>query len=240
METKIYYAGDSTVKENNYSSFPQTGMGQAFSLFLKRNIRLVNCAQNGRSTKSFIEEGRLASIEKSIEPGDYLFIQFGHNDEKPDAARHTDAYGSYQENLKKFVDVARNKGAYPLLITSVYRRKFQADRIHLEERTHLDYPDACIALAQKLQVPVVDLNTLTKEAIEKAGYEASKEWFLHVPAGKYDHFPDGKEDDSHLRYEGAYRFARILAEEIAKIGGVYADILLENDADGEDPALLID
>lgn len=240
MEVKIYYAGDSTVKENNFSSFPQTGMGQAFTLFIKKNVRMVNCAQNGRSTKSFIDEGRLSSIEKSICAGDYLFIQFGHNDEKPDEARHTDAFGSYQENLKKFVDVARSKGAYPLLITPIYRRLFQENKKYLQEKTHKDYPLACIELAKRLNVPVVDMTTLTKNAIEAAGYEASKEWFMHVPVGKYDHFPNGKEDDSHLRYEGAFRFSKILADEIAKIGGVYADILLEGDADGEDPALLID
>ena len=240
MEVKVFYAGDSTVKENNHTSFPQTGMGQAFSLFLRKDIRLVNCAQNGRSTKSFIDEGRLESIEKSIGEGDYLLIQFGHNDEKPDEARHTDAYGDYQENLKKFVDVARDKGAYPLLITSIYRRLFQEDKVHLVDRTHLDYPDACMALAKELDVPVVDLNSITKAMIEDAGFEASKEWFLHVPAGKYDNFPDGKEDNSHLRYEGAYRFARALAEEIAKIGGIYGQMLLEGDGDGEDPALLID
>lgn len=240
MEIRVFYAGDSTVKENNYSSFPQTGMGQALNLFVNKNVRVINCAQNGRSTKSFIEEGRLESIEKAIQPGDYLFIQFGHNDEKTDEARHTDAYGSYQDNLMKFVEVARNHGAHPLLITSIYRRKFQDDGIHLVDRTHLDYPDACIELANRINVPVVDLNSLTKAAIEAIGDEASKEWFLHVPAGKYDNFPNGKEDDSHLRYEGAYRFCRILVEEIKKIGGVYADILLDGDADGEDPALLID
>lgn len=240
METRIFYAGDSTVKENNYTSFPQTGMGQALGLFLKKNVRIINCAQNGRSTRSFIDEGRLESIDKTIQQGDYLFIQFGHNDEKQDVARHTDAFGSYQDNLKKFVDVARSHGAYPLLITSIYRRKFREDKVHLVDRTHLDYPDACIELGKRLDVPVVDLNSLTKTAIEAAGYEASKEWFLHVPAGKYDNFPEGKEDDSHLRYEGAFRFCRILADEIRKIGGVYGEILLDDSADGEDPALLID
>lgn len=240
MEIRVFYAGDSTVKENDYSSFPQTGMGQALGLFLNKNVRVVNCAQNGRSTKSFIEEGRLESIDKAIQTGDFLFIQFGHNDEKADEARHTEAFGSYQENLAKFVEVARKHSAHPLLITSIYRRKFQEDGIHLVDKTHLDYPEACIDLAKKLEVPVIDLNSLTKAAIEAMGAEASKEWFLHVPAGKYDHFPNGKEDDSHLRYEGAYSFCKLLVDEIKKIGGVYADILLDGETDGEDPALLID
>lgn len=240
MEIRLFYAGDSTVKENNYSSFPQTGMGQALGLFLNKNVRIVNCAQNGRSTRSFIDEGRLENIEKAIQKGDYLFIQFGHNDEKADEARHTEPYGSYQENLTKFVEVARTHGAHPLLITPISRRKFQEDGIHIVENNHLEYPAACMDIAAKLGVPVIDMNSLTIAALEAIGDEASKEWYLHVPAGKYDNFPNGKEDDSHLRYEGAYRYCKILVEELKKIGGVYADILLDGAAEGEDPALLID
>lgn len=240
MEKKIFWAGDSTVKENNYTSFPQTGMGQAFGLFVKKNYRIVNCAQNGRSTKSFIDEGRLDSISKSIGEGDYLFIQFGHNDEKADEARHTDSFGSYQENLKKYVDVAVKAKAHPLLITPIYRRLFNEDNKTLKENNHLDYPDAMIALAKELNIPVIDMCSITKKMIEDAGFEATKEWYLHVPAGKYPNFPDGKEDNSHLRYEGAYRYCNALANEIKKLSDEYSEMLLEADSDLEDPALLID
>ncbi len=240
MAAKIFWAGDSTVKQNYYMSFPQTGIGQAYGLFLKKKIKIENFAENGRSTKSFINEGRLDAIDAKIGEGDFLYIQFGHNDEKPDEARYTDSFGEYQDNLRKFVDVARKHGAYPLFITSLYRRLFNEDKKTLVEGTHQDYPDAMIALAKELDVPVIDLCALSKAKIEEAGYEVTKKWFLHVPAGIYPNFPNGKEDNSHLQYEGAYVFSHIIADEVAKIGGVYADVLVDPNANLEDPRLLID
>ncbi|MGN0160782.1 MAG: rhamnogalacturonan acetylesterase [Lachnospiraceae bacterium] len=240
MAARIFWAGDSTVKQNYYMSFPQTGIGQAYGLYLKKNVKIENYAENGRSTKSFIDEGRLDYIDREIKEGDFLYIQFGHNDEKPDEARHTTSFGDYQDNLKKFVEVARKHKAYPLFITSLYRRLFQEDHVHLVEGTHQDYPEAMIALAKELDVPVIDLCSLSKAKIEEAGFEATKKWFLHVPGGIYPNFPDGKEDNSHLQYEGAYVFGGIIAEEVAKIGGVYASVLVDSGSNLEDPALLVD
>lgn len=240
MATRIFWAGDSTVKQNFYMTYPQTGIGQAYGLYLKKHIKIENYAENGRSTKSFIEEGRLDLIEQRISKGDFLYIQFGHNDEKMDEARHTDSFGSYQDNLRKFVEVARKHGAYPLFITSLYRRLFQEDHIHLVDKNHEDYPDAMLALGKELDVPVVDLCKLSKEKIEEAGFDETKKWFLHVPAGIYPNFPNGKEDNSHLQYEGAYIFGGIIAKEIEKIGGEYAKVLVNPKDNLEDPALLID
>jgi len=240
MQKRIFWAGDSTVKQNDYTCFPQTGMGQAFGLFIKRNIRIENYAQNGRSTKSFIGEGRLAAIDTKINEGDFLFIQFGHNDEKIDEERHTDAFTDYQENLAKFIDVAKAHGAHPVLITPLYRRLFNEDGKTLIENTHLEYPQAMIQLGETLSIPVIDLCLKSKRLIEEAGYEVSKEWFNHVPAGKYSNFLDGKEDNSHLRYEGAYRFCMIIAEELKQLGGIYKELLLNPDEDSENPELLID
>lgn len=240
MASRIFWAGDSTVKQNFYMSFPQTGIGQAFALYIHKKIKIENYAENGRSTKSFIDEKRLEFIDQEIGEGDFLFIQFGHNDEKPDEARYTEAYGTYQENLKKMIDVARKHGAYPLLITPLYRRLFKEDGKTLVEATHKDYPQAMIDLGKELDVPVVDLCALSKKKIEEAGPELTKDWFIHVPAGRYPNFPNGKEDNTHLKYEGAYVFAGIIAEEIKKIGGVYAQILVDPNANLEDPALLID
>lgn len=241
MSAKIYWAGDSTVKENTFISFPQTGIGQVMKLYLKRNMQVFDYAENGRSTKSFIAEGRLDIIDSQIQEGDFLFIQFGHNDEKEyDKDRYATPYGTYTENLLKFVEVARKHNAHPVLITSLYRRLFNEDGKTLIEGTHGDYPQAMIDFGQKENVPVIDLCTLSKKMIEEAGAELTKEWFLHVPAGKYPHFPEGKEDNSHLQYEGAVKFAGIIADELKKLGGIYADILLNPDDDLEDPRLLID
>ena len=241
MDTKIFWAGDSTVKQNNYTSFPQTGIGQAFALFIKQSIRIENYAQNGRSTRSFIAEGRLDAIDKRIGEGDFLFIQFGHNDEKKqDPSRYTESFGSYQENLLKFIDVARKHGAHPVLITPLYRRKFNEDGRTLVECTHLDYPEAMIELGKRENVPVIDLCTSSKALIEQFGEKATRKWFMHVEPGIYPHFPDGKEDDTHLQYEGAYRFSQLIAEDMKKLGGVYADLFIDPDSDYEDPAMLID
>ena len=241
MAEHIYWAGDSTVKENTVFSFPQTGIGQVFKLFVKRNIAVLNFAENGRSTKSFIAEGRIDTIQKRIDKGDFLFIQFGHNDEKiNDPSRYTAPYGEYQENLLEFINVAREAGAYPVLITSLYRRLFNEDGKTLYEKNHGDYPDAMTELAKRENVPLIDLCSISRKMIEEAGDEETKRWFLHVPAGRYSAFPDGKEDNSHLQYEGAVRFAQIIADELNKMGGVYSDILIKKEDNLEDPRLLID
>ena len=97
----IFWAGDSTVQTNNYATYPQTGIGQVFSLFLREGYQVENHAKNGRSTKSFLDEGRLAVIEQRLGEGDFLFIQFGHNDEKSeDPSRYTDPFSSFMENLE--------------------------------------------------------------------------------------------------------------------------------------------
>ena len=239
MAGTIFWAGDSTVKQNNITSFPQTGIGQGFELYLKKGIILDNRAENGRSTKSYINEGRLDEIEALIGKGDFLFIQFGHNDEKPDEERHTEPYSTYQENLVKFVNAARDNGAYPVFITSLYRRLFESEH-KLIDNCHLDYPDAMLQLGETLNVPVIDLCTLSKNVLEKIGDENSKHLFMHVPAGVYANFPEGKTDNSHLQYEGAVLFAGLIAEGLRKLGGIYADLLLPLDGEREDARLLID
>lgn len=239
MSPRIFWAGDSTVKQNDYTTYPQTGIGQGMSLFLKKEIFVINYAENGRSTKSFIEEGRLDQIDSELKEGDFLFIQFGHNDEKPDVARHTDAYTTYQENLKKFIEVAHKHKAVPVLITSLYRRLFDENGI-LIDGTHQNYPDAMIDLGKQLSVPVIDLCSLSKSLIQDAGTEKSKRWFLHIPANVYSHFPDGKQDNSHLQYEGAVTFSGLIANELRNLGGSYEELLLPTDAPKEDAALLKD
>lgn len=224
--TRIYYAADSIVAQKNIFTYPETGIGQMLPLYLKRSVFVQNHAENGRSTKSFIDEGRLASIYNDIRKGDFLFIQFGHNDEKSaDPSRYTEAFGEYQTNLEKFVNVARNREAYPVLITPLCRRQFDTDG-NLSD-THGDYPEAMRGLAKRLDVPLIDLCTLSFAAVSKAGDEASKKWFMNFPADTYTNYPNGKEDNSHLRPEGAMYFAGIIAEELKKLGGIYADLLLE-------------
>lgn len=239
MTQKIFWAGDSTVKQNDYTSYPQTGIGQGFLLYMKKDIQMINKAENGRSTKSFIDEGILNSIDEEIGKDDFLFIQFGHNDEKPDEERHTDAFGSYQENLRKFVDVARKHGAHPVLITSLYRRLFKEDGT-LVDGTHQDYPQAMINLGKELEVPVIDLCSISKDYIQELGDEKSKPLFMHLEKGAYPNYADGKVDNTHLQYAGAVAFAGIVANELRKLGGIYANLLLPLNIKKENPSLLKD
>lgn len=222
---RIYYAGDSIVAQKNIYSYPETGIGQMLPLYLKRTHIVQNHAENGRSTKSFIDESRLAAIYNDLREGDFLFIQFGHNDEKKeDPNRYAEAFGDYQVNLEKFVNVARNRNAHPVLLTPLCRRQFDENG-NLQD-THGDYPEAMRQVAARLNVPLIDLCTLSFNTVAKAGDEGSKKWFMNFPGGLYSNYPEGKADNSHLRPEGAMFFAGMIAKELEKLGGIYADLLL--------------
>lgn len=225
----IYWAGDSTVQYNDICTYPQTGIGQVFNLFLKPEIRLENHAKNGRSTKSFIDESRLAPIYDRITEGDFLFIQFGHNDEKNmDPSRYTEPFSDYMINLEKFVNVARNKKAWPVLITPLERRCFAEEHL-LEAGMHGEYVKAMRLTAEKLQVPLVDLYEMSRELMEEAGAERTKEWFMHLEKGKYASHPEGLCDNTHLQYAGAVAFGSCIARGLRKLGGIYSAILLEQE-----------
>ena len=227
---RIYWAGDSTVKQNNFTSYPQTGIGQGMTLFVKKHIRIENHAENGRSTKSFLDESRLAVIYNELSEGDFLLIQFGHNDEKrEDPSRFTEAFGEFQENLERFVNVTRNRGAHPVLITPLSRRKFDTDHKTIQADHHEDYPEAMKQVAEKLDVPCIDLFESSKALIEKTGFEKSRAYFMHLEPSEYANYPDGLTDDTHLCYEGAVAFAQLVAEGLRALGGIYADLLIESE-----------
>lgn len=155
----IFLAGDSTVSIYDSSVAPRTGWGQVLGDYMNKKVLVQNQATSGRSSKSFIDEGRLRKISDLIEKGDYLFIQFGHNDNKPDKERHTEPFSSYKRYLKKYIQHARNKQAVPVLITPVQRRSFDENNIFKE--THGDYPLAMRQLAKQYEVPLIDL-TISK------------------------------------------------------------------------------
>lgn len=226
---RIFWAGDSTVKQNDFTSYPQCGIGQGFSLFVKKEILIVNRAENGRSTKSFIDEGRLEFIKENIHKGDFLFIQFGHNDEKSqDPARYTEPFSTFMENLEIFINVARKHGAYPVLITPLERRCFVDDK-HLGIGAHSDYVAAMKQTAEKCNVPLADLYSMSRTELKKAGEMGSRKWFMYFSKGEYKNYPDGKTDNTHLRYDGAVLFAGLIAKGLQEAGGVYADLLVEEE-----------
>lgn len=208
----IFYAGDSTVKFNKISTYPQTGISQAMLWYLKDSVEMKSFAQNGRSTKSFMDEGLLALIEKELKKGDFLFIQFGHNDEKPDPKRHTDPDTTFSENLMIFIETARAKGAYPVLITPIARRHFN-ERGEFLPGSHGAYPEAMKRTGERAGVPVIDLTSVTETYLSVVGDLASKAYFM---------WP---KDDTHLKPEGAVLMAGFLCQGLKKLGAPYSDLL---------------
>ncbi len=224
---KIFWAGDSTVAYNSILTYPQTGIGQVFHLFLQEDAEIINHAINGRSTKSFIDQGRLAVIAETIGKGDFLFIQFGHNDEKiEDSERYTNPFKEYKENLGKFVAAAYDKGAYPVLITPLERRCF-ADDGQLEAGEHTDYVTAMKQTADEMRVPLVDLYSKSREELIQVGAEETRKWYMHLAAGEFVSKPEGLTDNTHLQYTGAVTFGRCIAEGLKELGGIYRELLLE-------------
>ena len=223
----IFWAGDSTNTCNKANKYPQTGIAQAFDRFTAFDVVIYDHAVNGRSTKSFIDQGRLAIIYDEIREGDFLFIQFGHNDEKKtDLSRYMDPDSDFIDNLGKYVNVARNKGAIPLLITPIERRNFEADGIHMQESTHKAYVEGYYKAAERFRVPLIDLCKASHAFLESIGDEPSKSFFMHIKPGEVFWLPDGlSTDNTHLKYEGAMKFGELLARELVEYGEPYASLI---------------
>lgn len=216
----VYLAGDSTLAEKTDDKRPETGWGEYLqSRFDESKVKIENHAQNGRSTKSFIAEGRWQKIVDALKKGDYVFIEFGHNDEKFDKpAVGAAANGEYRENLMRMVKDVRAKNAFPVLLTSVARRKF--DEQGNLVATHGEYPDAMRKVAQELKVPLIDMESKSSEILTKLGAEDSKNLFLQLKPKAHPNYPNGVEDNTHFSAFGAEQMARAAADGVAetKIG----------------------
>lgn len=224
---KIVWAGDSTVAQNSFATYPQTGIGQEFHRFLKTGVQVVNLAVNGRSTKSFIDEQRLVDAYFTLHEGDFFFIQFGHNDKKvEDPVRYAAPYGEYTDNLRKFINVARNRKATPVLISPILR--IEVDSEGQLKNTHGEYPAAMEALAKEEGVLFVPLTDLSTAYVERKGVEACKRYFMHLEEGVFDAYPDGLHtDNTHLKYEGALLFGSLIADFLHNQGDLFHSILLD-------------
>jgi len=210
----IYTIGDSTMANKKVEVYPETGWGQQFQYCFDSRVKVSNHAVNGRSSKSFIDEDRWKAVLDSLKRGDYVFIQFGHNDEKADKpALYTDPRTSYRQNLEKYILETRAKGATPILITSIVRRKFDESGKLID--THGNYPDAVRAVAANLKVEYIDMQLLTKTLVNSLGDEPSKKLYLWTAPDLK--FPEGRKDDTHLSVEGARTFAGLVANEVAKM-----------------------
>lgn len=212
----VYLAGDSTVSNYSITASPRKGWGQEIGKMFNEHIIIKNEAVSMRSSKSFIHEGRLKNILKTIKKGDYLFIQFGHNDEKiNDPSRYTNPETTYKSYLKQYIDGARKKGAIPVLITPVERRRFSEDGIAVE--THGKYPSAMKELAKEESVPIIDLAEKSKILYERLGPEKTKNIFMWIDAGINPNYPNGIKDSTHFQQYGAIKIAYLVIEGINEI-----------------------
>lgn len=227
--TTLFLCGNSTVVDQDNE--PWGSWGQMIPRFFDRQVCVANYAESGESANTFLAAGRLRKALTQLKAGDYLFMEFGHNDQKQKGPGKG-AYYSYMTSLKTFIDEARRRGAYPVLVTPTQRRSFGDDgRIR---DTHEDYPEAMRWLAAKENVPLIDLNELTRTLYEALGVEGSKRAFVHYPAGSYPGQTQDFADNTHFNPYGAYQVAKCVIEGIRKVLPELAVHL--KDAPAYDPA----
>jgi lysophospholipase L1-like esterase len=212
----IYGIGDSTMANKvKPDENPERGWGQMFPMFLTDKITFDNRAVNGRSTRSFINEKLWDAVYKALKPGDYVFIQFGHNDAKDkDSLRYTSPHTAYRHNLIRFVTETREKGATPILFSSIVRRNFNENGVLIS--THGDYTLEARLVAQEYKVPFIDMEYYSELLEQSYGPEKSKQLHLHYKAGEIPYYKEDKADDTHLNAKGATAIAKIAVEELKK------------------------
>ncbi|WP_378187354.1 rhamnogalacturonan acetylesterase [Aquimarina sp. W85] len=213
----IYTIGDSTMANKpNPNENPERGWGQMLHLFFNDTIIINNYAVNGRSTRSFRNLKHWSKVYDSLEDGDYVFIQFGHNDSKiKDSSRYTNPHTTFRHNLIRYVDETRAKGAHPILLSSIVRRKFNKYGVLLD--THGDYTLVTRLVAQEMEVPFIDLQYLTQVMEETYGPKGSLQLHLHYKAGEHPYYPEGIQDNTHLSVVGATNIAKMVSEELIRL-----------------------
>ena len=209
---KIFLAGDSTMSIKETKAYPETGWGMPFVYFWDSTVTVVNRAKNGRSTKTFISEGLWKSIYEEAAEGDYVFIQFGHNDESPDKKERYATPDTFRMNLTRFVKETRSKGAIPVLLTPVSRRKFDTTGTALE--THKAYSAYVKEVAEQEKVLFIDLDAKSRELYQQVGKGDSRLLFLQLKPGEHPNYPEGKDDNTHFNELGARLIAQLILGEI--------------------------
>lgn len=211
----VYMAGDSTMADRKDTvETPERGWGQVLPTFLNDKAIVKNHAKNGRSTRSFLNEGRWKDLNDQLSKGDIVIIQFGHNDTKEsDPARHS-TIEQYEQNLESMVKAAQKKKALPIICTPIARRAFSKETGELVNK-HGGYVEAARRVAKANKVPLVDLNQTTSDWLTQLGDSASQPYFVYkIEAGEYSKYPEGKTDNTHLREAGAVEVARQFAKAV--------------------------
>ncbi len=198
----VYTVGDSTMSEYDSQSYPRMGWGQPLGdLFDANCARVLDKALSGRSSKSFLDEGAWTPVRDGLKSGDFVLIQFGHNDQKSeDATRYTEPQSTYKQHLTTYVNDTRAKQATPILLTSINRNNWTGATL---ADTHGGYPLAVRELAETLGVPLIDLEALTRAYFERIGRDETAKLFLILAAGQWPNYPSGVTDNTHLQEKGA-------------------------------------
>jgi lysophospholipase L1-like esterase len=213
-EITIYLAGDSTMQTYKESETPMRGWGQYLDRFFDEDVNVVNRAIGGRSTKTFINENRWQGIVDELQKGDWVFIQFGHNDNSSKPERHTTPE-DYRDNLRRFVNEVCAKKANPVLLTSITMRRF--DEQGKVITTIGPYPDITREVAAEMKVPMIDLNKKTGDYVQSLGAEEAKKLYMWLEPGDHPKYPEGLEDDTHMQEPGALKVAELAVEGIKEL-----------------------
>ncbi|MDQ1140642.1 rhamnogalacturonan acetylesterase [Pedobacter agri] len=207
-QTTLYIIGDSTAANKSEKAYPETGWGMALQAFFKDDVKVDNRALNGRSTKSFRNENRWQPILDQLKAGDYVFIEFGHNDEKVDKPTVGVTLADFKINLVNYVNETRSKKAIPVLLTPISRRSFKSGVL---VDSHGGYPAVTRKVADSLKVPLIDMLLKTESLLNRLGDQGSVKLFLHVDSGHVN-YPKGKKDDTHLSPDGAKEIAGLAVQ----------------------------
>ena len=210
----VWLIGDSTMSIKEVRAYPETGWGMPFANFFDSTVAVDDRAKNGRSTRSFIEEGRWQEVVENLKAGDYVFIQFGHNDEVPTKKTYT-TEDQFRANLIRYVNETRAKKAIPVLITPVARRKFDSSG-HVAG-THEVYSAIVRSVAKQVNIPLIDLDKKSQVLLQELGPENSKFLFNHLEPGENPNYPGGWNDNTHFNELGARRMAEIVLASIKEL-----------------------
>lgn len=214
----VYLIGDSTMSIKQAKAYPETGWGMPFTTFFDESVIVDNRAQNGRSTRTFIEENRWQSVMDNLKEGDYVFIQFGHNDEVKTKKSYT-TEAEFQQNLNRFISDSRTKKAIPILLTPVARRQF--DPSGKIEDTHTVYAELTRSVAHTNNTPLIDMSKQSMDLLQTFGPETSRLLFLQLAPGEHPNYPNGKEDNTHFNELGARKMAELV---LANIKSLHLDL----------------
>lgn len=228
--TTVFLCGNSTVVDQDNE--PWASWGQMIPRFFTNQVAIANYAESGESANTFIAAGRLKKALSQMKAGDYLLVEFGHNDQKQKGPGKG-AYYSYMTSLKTFIDEVRLRGAHPILVTPTQRRSFGADGKIKD--THENYPEAMRWLAAKENIPLIDLNESTRTLYEAMGVEESKRAFVHYPAGTYPNQPTDLADNTHFNTYGAYQIAKCIVEGLKGLNSPLVEYI-RTDYSGFNPA----